>query len=146
MAEYTNITQDEMADFLGDQGFLQILLPGVTELVYARRANTDDLSLSLRVYTGIAPSGESRDVGEDAIRCVIFWRKPSGDIVKVATTKRVHRVKGWRKNLQDRLDKIGVEKRCECGAPMIRRKAKAGRGSEFYGCSTFPECRKTSSV
>lgn len=143
MATYHPITQDEMAEFLADQGFLQILLPGVRELVYARRADADGLSLSLRVFTGIDPDGASREVGKDAIRVVLFWRREDGTIAKCATSKRVHRVKGWRKNLQDRIDSTKVEKRCECGAPMIRRKGKSG---EFYGCSTFPACRKTAQV
>jgi DNA topoisomerase-1 len=29
----------------------------------------------------------------------------------------------------------------KCGAPMIRRKAKGG--SEFFGCSSYPECKNT---
>ena len=30
----------------------------------------------------------------------------------------------------------------ECGAPMRKRKAKAGRnaGQEFWGCTKYPEC------
>ena len=34
--------------------------------------------------------------------------------------------------------------RCQCGAPMVKRKNK--QGVEFWGCSRFPQCRHTSSV
>ncbi|MBN2452316.1 MAG: topoisomerase DNA-binding C4 zinc finger domain-containing protein [Lentisphaeria bacterium] len=36
----------------------------------------------------------------------------------------------------------------ECGAPMRRRKAKAGRntGQEFWGCSKFPACSGTREI
>ena len=29
---------------------------------------------------------------------------------------------------------------CECGSPMVLRQGKKGA---FYGCSAFPQCRKT---
>lgn len=31
---------------------------------------------------------------------------------------------------------------CECGGTPTRRRARAG-GTEFYGCSSFPRCRRT---
>ena len=36
----------------------------------------------------------------------------------------------------------------DCGAPMRRRKAKAGRnaGQEFWGCSAYPKCNGTRKV
>ncbi|MCM3174225.1 MULTISPECIES: restriction endonuclease [unclassified Paenibacillus] len=33
---------------------------------------------------------------------------------------------------------------CSCGAPMIKRKNKAG--AAFWGCSNFPNCRKTKAI
>jgi restriction system protein len=41
------------------------------------------------------------------------------------------------------------EKLCpKCGAPMVRRTASKGSnvGSEFWGCSKYPECRQTMRV
>lgn len=148
MATYHPITVEEADEFLTPQGFQRIALDGVRELVYARRADADGLALSLRIFTGIDASGQSRDVGEDAMRVVLFWRREDGTITKCATSKRVHRVQGWRKNLQDRIDTTRVEKRCpDCGAPMVRRtgKSKIAKGEryDFFGCSTFPVCRKT---
>ncbi|MGO4532644.1 topoisomerase DNA-binding C4 zinc finger domain-containing protein [Paenibacillus sp. 2TAF8] len=32
----------------------------------------------------------------------------------------------------------------QCGAVIVKRKNKAG--SEFWGCSNFPNCRKTKAV
>jgi hypothetical protein len=32
---------------------------------------------------------------------------------------------------------------CECGKPMVLRQSKRGA---FYGCSGFPQCRKTKEV
>ena len=91
MANYHPITKDEMRSFLEPQGFVAVDLPGTREIVFAKRVDVDGLPLSLRVYTGI--TGEnSRDVGEDAIRCLIFWRMADGQMRKVATSKRVHRV------------------------------------------------------
>lgn len=141
MATYTNITQEEVESFLLPQGFQQIQLPGTKELVYGKRVDADGLVLSLRVYTGINPNGQSREVGTDAMRCNIFWRTAEGELRKVATSKRVHRVKGWRKNLQDRLASLKIEHKCDdCGSPMVLRKGKNG---EFYGCASFPNCRNT---
>jgi hypothetical protein len=142
MAEYTNITQEDMEALLLPLGFKAMQLPNTLELVYGKRVDSDGLALSLRVYTGINPNGQSRDVGEDAIRCNIFW-KDGDSMRKVATSKRVHRVKGWKKNLQDRLDSLKIGPKCECGSPMVLRKGKNG---EFYGCASFPNCRNTRKV
>ena len=32
---------------------------------------------------------------------------------------------------------------CQCGKPMVLRK---GRNGDFYGCSNYPQCRKTKEV
>lgn len=139
-ASYVAITAAEMDAFLASQGFERIELPRTRELVYARRADTGGHALSLRVYTGIEPSGESRDVGADAIRCVIAWRKADGTASVVAKAKRVHRVAGWRANLQQRIDTLTLptDPCGACGSPMVLR--KSARGS-FYGCASFPDCR-----
>lgn len=135
MAEYVNVTQAEMEEFLFPLGFQQITLPGTLELVYAKLIQHNGLVLSLRVYSGINPSGTSRDVGEDAIRADLWWRENKDTApVRVGSSKRVHRVKGWRKNLQERLDKWleFAPIRCACcNKPMVARKGPHG---PFYGC------------
>jgi hypothetical protein len=138
MAEYYPITQQEMAAFLEGQGFWPITLPNVTELVWGKRVDRDGQALSLRIYTGISRSGTSRNVGTDAIRVQVFHRDADGTVVRIGTSKRVHRVKGWKRNLQSRIDSWhemlgpGCPK---CGAPMVLRKPPKGKTwRPFYGC------------
>lgn len=146
-AQYTNITQAEMEEFLFAQGFKQVRLHDSTvELVYGKRVDQDDLQLTLRVYTGINPSGDSREVGQDAIRVNLFLRTKEGKLHKLGGSKRVHRVRGWKNNLQTRLDgwlEFLPEHKCECGLPMIPRKGPKGH---FLGCVGFPDCRNTRKI
>lgn len=145
MAAYVAVTAEDMDAFLGPQGFERVPVPRTRELVYARRADAGGHALSLRVYTGIEPNGCSRDIGADAIRVVLAWRKADGTIAVVATAKRVHRVEGWRANLQQRLDSIAVGPTCECGSPMVLRTRK-GTKDHFHGCASFPACKLTRPV
>jgi len=142
-AQYVNVTQSEMEEHLLPQGFKLVTVPGTVELVYGKRVDRDDLMLTLRVYTGIVPSGNSRGVGEDAMRVTIFQRTSEGTVKMAGGSKRVHRVKGWRKNLQNRIDAwedlLGPQ--CPaCGNLMVERD---GRNGKFYGCSNYPDCKKT---
>jgi predicted RNA-binding Zn-ribbon protein involved in translation (DUF1610 family) len=152
MATYQNITEPEMTGFLAPQGFQKIELPNTDEIVFGKRMDRNGLQLSLRVYTGIVPSGDSRKAGDDAIRVNSFMRL-DGDIKKVASSKRVHRVKGWMKNLQDRIDevarKIPSELCPKCGKPMVLREGKSkekGEPYKFLGCMGYPICKSTKQV
>lgn len=145
MSKFTDITQEQMEEFLSPLGFARVELDGTVELVYGKRIDRDGMPLTLRVYTGINPSGESREVGTDAIRVVLMGRNASGQVVRLATSRRVHRVEGWRKNLTSRLATVSeceVGPKCECGSPMVLRTARTTR-KEFYGCSNFPTCKRT---
>lgn len=144
-ARYVNVSETEMHEFLTPQGFKRIQIEGTVELVYGKRVHQDDLQLTLRVYTGIDPSGSSRGVGDDAIRVSLFMRQENR-IVKLGGSKRVHRVAGWRANLQNRLDNWLDEfpkHKCKCGYPMVPRKGTKGA---FLGCSNFPICRETKAI
>ncbi len=44
------------------------------------------------------------------------------------------------KTIKSRSDNVPT---CECGRPMVLRQ---GRSGAFYGCSGFPQCRKTKEV
>jgi hypothetical protein len=150
MSTFYPITLAEMRDFLEPQGFAAINLPNATEYVFARRVHSNKvaLPLSLRVYTGIARNGESREVGTDAIRVVMFAKRPDGSIVKLAGSKRVHRVSGWAANLQSRLDPFLKDwlpgDMCpRCKVPMCERK---GRNGPFLGCLEFPRCTFTKDI
>jgi hypothetical protein len=138
MAEFYPIKREEMASFLESQGFRLMSLPNVTELIWGKRVDRDGQSLSLRVYSGINPSGDSRGKGQDAIRVEVYWRDGDGTICRIGGSKRVHRVRGWRDNLQNRIDQWedGLGPVCpECGAPMRLREPKKGQTwTPFYGC------------
>lgn len=155
MATYTDISKEEMGQFLEAQGFQLISLEGVWELVWAKIFRTSrsehgvygdgSIAVSMRVYSGINPSGRSRGVGEDAIRVALFW-KDEGEIRKVGGSKRVHRVKGWRKNLQSRIDGWADDlgPACyNCLSPMVLRTPKKGgkKFEPFYGCASWPRTK-----
>lgn len=146
MANYQQISQGDMEDFLLPKGFRPINLPGTRELVYGKRVDCNGLALTLRVYSSIS-AGAGRGVGEDAIRVVLFL-KLDDKIVKLGGSKRVHRVQGWRENLQSRLSdwqQFLPARTCACGKPMVLRHVKKGprKGEAFYGCTGYPECTNT---
>lgn len=144
MANYVNVTQEDMEELLLPQGFRKLDLDGVRELVYGKRVDRDGLTLTMRVFTGIDPDGNSRDCGSDAMRVNLFWRRPDEKIVNIAGSKRVHRVAGWKGNLQQRIDTLVPGPCCPtCSSPMVERKGKNGK---FYGCSDFPNCRGTRAI
>jgi len=160
MAQYYNISIQEMNDFMVSQGFSVIpqeMLPGTRELVYGKRVDSNGIALTVRVYTGIDSSGQSRDVGQDAMRVALFTRVPdSTSPLKTVSkqlfgSKRVHRVAGWAKNLKSRIDEVieksKYQKVCDkCGLPMILRQGKSKNGGKpysFYGCSGYPSCTNT---
>lgn len=140
MAVPAIITRVEMTHFLQAQGFQEIQLSGTRELVLARcvRLRPDAEPLSLRVYTSVEGL-ESRAKDADAIR-VVLAAKIDGEVKVVGCDRRVHRVRGWRQNLQDRLDgwrdQIGPV--CnKCGSFTVRRRSKRG---PFWGCARYPVC------
>lgn len=162
-AKYTQIKETDLRKFLEDRGFIEIFLPGTTELVYAKTykhfvKGLWELDISLRVYTSISDS-HARNKGEDAIRVVAVTRRPvphkesrpmhevSMQIIPIGTSRRVHRVAGWRKNLTQRLDNWEelLQPACPiCGAPM--RLITMPSGVQFYGCVRYPDCKGTRKV
>jgi Topoisomerase DNA binding C4 zinc finger len=148
MASYVDISRTDMLAFLSPLGFHVIDLgPSVGEIVYAKRIKSKnlDVPLSLRVYTSIKNGdGHGRDVGEDAIRVAIFTKKRDGTPVKLAGSKRVHRVQGWKKNLLTRINEFDDFKAAgicpKDGGLLVPRKAKRQK-STFVGCLNFPACR-----
>ena len=147
MAQYYNISEVEMREFLEAQGFAQVHPPKTTELVFGKRVDQDNIPLTLRVYTGINPSGKSRAAGKDAIRVTLFMKNLDGRISKLGGSKRVHRVSFWKKNLQSRLDSwldfMPKHKCTKCGSPMVPRNGKNGK---FLGCCRYPDCTQTQNI
>jgi len=101
-ATFYNISEAEMTAFLTEKGFVQISVPRTREMVFAKRVDSEGKMLSLRVFTGIV-AGQSRGVGDDAIRVVLMQRDFQGKIYARGGTKRVNRVKNWKNNLTLRL-------------------------------------------
>ena len=140
-AEFYNITRQEMADFLEPQGFRLVEIPGTFELVWGKRIDHNEWPLTLRVFSGINPNGQSREKGEDAIRVRLFYRRGDGKIIEMDGSKRVHRVVNWKANLQKRLNEDYLpEHACNCGCPMTVRN---GRNGKFLGCTDYPNCKQT---
>lgn len=139
-ATYCNISQNEMAQFLESQGFKPMSIAGTIERVWGKRINHEDLMLSMRVYTGINPDGNSREVGKDAIRVELYWRDGE-EVMRIGGTKRVNRVHNWRANLQSRInhwmEMLGP--RCpKCNRPtVLREPSKGQKWQPFYGCVGF---------
>jgi hypothetical protein len=148
---YVNINKSEMQEFLVPKGFQEMIIPNTDEIVFGKRVDQNGIKFSIRVYTGINPSGDSRKSGSDAIRVAVFM-KVGEAIKKGVSGKRVHRVLGWKANLQSRLDeiiqKLPVNTCHDCGMPMVLREGKSkekGEPYKFYGCSGYPVCRSTQS-
>lgn len=136
MATAVEVRWNEISDFLSKQGFQEVRVPGTHERVMSKFV---DKNLCLRVYTSV--EGESsRGVGEDAIRTVLVVRI-NGDVKVIGADRRVHRVSGWRKNLQDRLDRWREQlgPACpKCRAATVRKRSRRG---PFWGCCKYPVCK-----
>lgn len=135
MTRFYNVTQAEMESLILPQGFVKMNFPESIELVYGKIIRKEGHKVSLRVFTGINPNGQSRAKGEDAIRVIpyiMFEGKPT----PIAKSTMVRRIETWSKNLQKAIDKWDTDwKVCPaCGYPMILRH---GRNGDFWGCSTW---------
>ena len=146
MSEFYAITLDEMTTFMVGYGFEAIKIPGTHEVVF-EKAVAGKHDLSIRVFTSIGGRGEAREVGDDAIRLVIYSAQYKRS---VGSDARVYRVKGWGENLDKRLFSISEQARNEltecplCGAYMMERLGKNGK--PFFGCVTYPACKGTLSI
>ncbi len=140
---FVNVTQSDFEAHFSPLGFVPLVLAGTVELVYAKIVRHNDKTFSLRIYTGILPSGSSRGVGQDAMRLEVWFRKDATDTpVRVGGSKRVNRVGSWFVRLNERinawLSQLGKD--CPaCGCPMVERENNK-TGDKFWGCSQY---RKT---
>lgn len=149
MAVSVIIPRDEMVKFLEDRGFKPVTIPGTKELVFGLVVDPAN-EICLRVYTSVVDGG-SRGKGEDAIRCVLVKRvenEQTGnkEIKIIGADKRVHRVRGWRENLTNRLDhwREQLGPACpKCGSVTVQK--VSGRGP-FWGCSNYPVCKSVQSI
>jgi len=142
-ARFYAITRDEIHQFLTGMGFQPLVLRGVVELVYAKIVQIGNHRLSLRCYTAVNPSGESREKGSDAIRVQLYQKVRNAgreEIVPVGRPQKCLRVASWRENLQKAIGRIADPEHFRvcpaCGNPMVIRHNKA-TGGEFFGCCMF---------
>lgn len=136
---FYNISRNEMDEFLTSQGFQLMNIPGTVELVYGKIVKHEGHKLSLRVYTAINPTGESRKKGSDAIRVQLYWML-DGKPVPVGKAQKCLRVLTWKKNLSAAIESHASPenfKTCpSCGSPLVQRE-NGQTGEEFWGCSTW---------
>lgn len=138
MAIAVEISRREMHEFLTAQGFKEMMLQGTKERVYGKVVDAKT-PICLRVYTSV--EGEStRGVGEDAIRCVLVT-KVGNETKIIGSDKRVHRVAGWRANLQNRLDNWQDQLGPTCPKCKGMTTRKRSRRGPFWGCCKYPVCR-----
>jgi len=105
MATYRNITIEEMRELLrSEKGWKEGATKNSKEVVFSHNLKRYPFIL-LRVYSGIV-NGESRGVGRDAIRVCAVNVKTDRGFIKA---KRVHRVEGWRNNLEKRVIQVITE-------------------------------------
>lgn len=154
---YVNVTIKQMTDFLTARGFKRVYPLRTSEAVFAKRVGHEQ-QLSLRVYTGINPDGNSRDIGKDAIRVQLSWRYDVNSDSKIlkpmGRVPHVKRIQSWRDNLAKRLDNWQdmwqVETCPKCGSALAPRQRKASKGVEkasyFLGCVSYPKCKGTCNV
>jgi len=154
-ARYVEISAEEFESFAEENYFEQIEYPRAREIVYAREAQAGHARILIFSSIHIG-NGKGRDVGKDAVRVIVQAKVDSNNVdtqtVNVSSetwrviwkSKRVHRVKNWRKNLESRIvdaiDYVHPDPCPECNNAMILREGKYGR---FYSCIMWPKtgCR-----
>ncbi len=142
-----HVTKNPPTEFYGGPNH-----PPTLELVYGRRVTmqASDRQLTLRVYTTIDANG-TREKGSDAIRIVLFYRHVENGVAErpriIGGERKCLRVKGWKANIQSRIDKwpemIGPP--CpKCQGPTAERDGPRGK---FWGCIRYskqgPSCNGT---
>ena len=153
---YVEISESAMREMLeGEMGFVQVRLDGTTELVFERQVETKGgrtFPYKVRVYSSIA-YGQSRGVGEDAIRVVLVDMETNrpmkvlGEGKQGKAGRRIYRTKSALPNLRERcrdyFRHVMANPCPECGSVMAVRKGPRG---PFLGCTNFPECRGTKEI
>ncbi|NUU78025.1 restriction endonuclease [Paenibacillus xylanilyticus] len=114
----------------------------VRELVGAKRNHDCILSLIVTTSDLTGPARKEADqfkvdywhggLVDSKLRSWGKWT-PSNKKIKTITTKK-----------DQSSSEIVSNIKCSCGAAMVKRKNKAG--AEFWGCSNFPNCRKTKAI
>lgn len=153
MKEYYRITKQEFET--GLKKICQPLIFGNRKLItsikqinernvkeYVYELITFNENISIKIYSSIDIfKGQTRDSGEDAIRCILVYKNKNIFISKTHTK----RLKNWEVNLgtkiNELLNKIKDIPECpSCKELMVQRK---GKYQLFWGCSNYPNCNHT---
>jgi hypothetical protein len=138
-SRFHNITAEEMDKYLREKGFSPLTIEGTVELVYGKVVRIREHRLSLRVYTAINPSGESREKGSDAIRIQLYYMY-DGEAWGVGKPHKCLRVKTWKSNMTKAInvceDPEGLPDCPACKHPMVERE-NSRTGGKFWGCVTY---------
>lgn len=106
--------------------------------------------LEVHIYTSIT-MGETRDNGEDAIRCVLYDPE---SLIAIESATRVNRVGSENSSVFERIEERlagllstakGLVYCDSCGAHKIKRTNNTTSRS-FYGCSAFPKCGRNQPI
>jgi four helix bundle suffix protein len=147
----------------GDERALKVRCIGVTRTDRTDQSDQSDQSDSYSRYQAlIEESGP--ETAANTIVCLIHQANylldrqiaaleqqficEGGYTEKLAAVRRQHRLSD-RTDRTDRTDRsdltVPVPSCPKCRRPMVLRTARAGRsaGSQFWGCSAYPECRGT---
>jgi len=142
---YTKFNKQDFENCLDktDENFREVEHGWTEELVYESRS--DDGRFIMRVYSSLDKrTGRARDKGTDAIRLVVLDDETERPVLK---EKRTNRIQTWCKNLRSKIENIGNRRDelvfcSRCDSVMVIRKNKSS-GNEFYGCSSYPDCKNT---
>ena len=144
--QYYPVTLTEMDTFLSVQSNGQARPESYMGSEWFYQWDITD-SLKVTVWTGIpAVSQQSRPVGQDAIRVTLLGKVGcTAQYKPICKVKRVHRVKGWKVNLQSRLDSITEQATplCPVCSGYTTQRTNRQSGELFYGCLAYPACRGT---
>jgi hypothetical protein len=115
----------------------------------------------LKIYTSITSGAhEVRDSGEDAIR-IATGSISTGEFKRIKDTITVKRtapngigdrvgafLERFTLTLRDAYRFAQTIPLCECGHHMARRESRGGGGEvkAFWGCTTYPACKKTKNI
>ena len=138
MATYTNITREEMTNYLPEsRGWTTGFQGRVGELVFSYKIPSRP-DLTIKVWSSITRDGSARRSGTDAIRvCAVRTDLVTGNTFGWIKSTRVHRVAGWRDNLTTRIMTVIGEARSR----PVGRPSPSASPSASVANSRFREAR-----
>lgn len=149
MATFVKVSKTEFEDWADNEllSWEWCVVKQGKELVIRSKVDLDIKDgIEFHIYTTIAQGQEKvRDIGKDAIRCVLYDAKSCRP---VSGTKKVLRTEGATTVFQrivNRLDELfadpysGLAFCKKCGSHLVERTNRA-TGAKFMGCSGYPEC------